>query len=362
MLSVTEHRGIVPQTEVFRKRIATTDTAKYKVMRPLDIAFNPYLLWTGAVGQWLESDPGVTSPVYECFRVREPHDARFIGLLLESGMLTNYFDGTAIGSIKRRRRTTVPVFLAAPVDIPEPGEQRRIVDLIDALDAVVGAVTEEMNDVQVARCAWRAERFRDLDARTLSEVCSIDARLVDPRDDQYCDMQHIGVERIERNTGQQLELRTAREEGLISGKYLFDQRDVVLAKIRPNLRKVCVPGFIGLCSADAYPLTPIPDLPPEALLEALLTPEVTDAIVARSSRTKMPKVNRAELMSVEVPLGSEPSQWARIAEESWTFARLSEAGASELVRLKELRGELLSALLSGEVELPATYGSLLESA
>ncbi len=66
VLSVTETRGILPQTEVFNKRIATKDVTKYKVLRPLDIAYNPYLLWTGAVGQWLGDTLGVTSPVYEC--------------------------------------------------------------------------------------------------------------------------------------------------------------------------------------------------------------------------------------------------------------------------------------------------------
>ena len=135
VLSVTEKRGIVPQTEVFRKRIATKSVAKYKVLEPYDIAYNPYLLWTGAVGQWLGALPGVTSPVYECFRAKPEHEPRFLGLLLESGLLTPYFDSTAIGSIQRRRRTTLPVFRAAKVRMPPLEAQRRIVDLMEHLDA-----------------------------------------------------------------------------------------------------------------------------------------------------------------------------------------------------------------------------------
>jgi type I restriction enzyme, S subunit len=119
VLSVTEKRGIIPQVEVFKKRIATEDTSNYKVLQPLDIAYNPYLLWTGAIGQWDGQEPGVTSPVYETFRVRAEHDPRFVGLILTSGVLTPYFDATAIGSIQRRRRTPVPVFLAAEATVPQ---------------------------------------------------------------------------------------------------------------------------------------------------------------------------------------------------------------------------------------------------
>lgn len=143
VLSVTEKRGIIPQTEVYRKRVATEDVSKYKILRPLDVAYNPYLLWTNAVGQWLGTAPGVTSPVYECFRVREGQEPRYWGLVLESGILTGYFDATAVGSVQRRRRTTVPTFLAATVEIPPLEVQRRIVNLIAAVDAKIEALAAE---------------------------------------------------------------------------------------------------------------------------------------------------------------------------------------------------------------------------
>lgn len=133
VLSVTEKRGIIPQSEVFRKRIATKDVSKYKVLEPLDIAYNPYLLWTGAIGQWMGEVPGLTSPVYECFRARENVNPRFLGLLLASGMLTPYFDSTAIGSIQRRRRTTPKAFLDAVISMPPLQVQHRVVDFMSHL-------------------------------------------------------------------------------------------------------------------------------------------------------------------------------------------------------------------------------------
>ena len=143
VLSVTEGRGIVPQSEVFNKRVATEDTSKYKVLQPFDIAWNPYLLWTGAIGQWLRDSAGVTSPVYPVFRVREGQDSRFWGMVLEGGVLTPYFDSRAIGSIARRRRTTIPVFKEAPIFIPPRPTQERVVKIVGAVDDEIAALESE---------------------------------------------------------------------------------------------------------------------------------------------------------------------------------------------------------------------------
>ena len=105
VLSVTEKRGIIPQREIFKHRIATVDISKYKVLEPMDIAYNPYLLWCGAIGQWQGTEAGVVSPVYDCFRVKSNCEPRYLGYIFETGILTNYFDALAIGSIVRRRRT-----------------------------------------------------------------------------------------------------------------------------------------------------------------------------------------------------------------------------------------------------------------
>ncbi|WP_199743030.1 restriction endonuclease subunit S domain-containing protein [Nocardia stercoris] len=161
VLSVTEGRGVVPQTEVFSKRIATEDTSKYKVLQPLDIAWNPYLLWTGAVGQWLGDSAGVTSPVYPVFRAREGQDARFWGLVLESGVLTPYFDRHAIGSIVRRRRTTMPVFVKAPTFVPPLMVQEGIVEVIGAVDAQIAALDTEAGTLKAVLRRRRADLITD---------------------------------------------------------------------------------------------------------------------------------------------------------------------------------------------------------
>ncbi len=94
-----------------------------------------------------------------------------MGLLLESGLLTPYFDDTAIGSIQRRRRTTVPVFLAAQIKLPDTLAQRRIVHLIGAFDAQVAALEAEAACARDLLNGLRTREFKGLEAsRDLASV------------------------------------------------------------------------------------------------------------------------------------------------------------------------------------------------
>lgn len=137
VLTLTERNGFVRQSERFNKRLATEDISKYKVVRHRDIAFNPYLLWAGAVAQNTIVDEGVISPLYPTFRVREGHDPRYVARLLLTPQLINAYDGIAFGSVPRRRRTSVKDFLALTVDyVPSLEDQRRIAAILDRADAM----------------------------------------------------------------------------------------------------------------------------------------------------------------------------------------------------------------------------------
>jgi type I restriction enzyme S subunit len=150
-------------------------------------------------------------------------------------------------------------------------------------------------------------------------------------------MLHIGGANIVSGTGELLNLQTAADENLISGKFLFTPQDVIYSKIRPKLRKVVRPDFSGLCSADSYPLRPIDDRTHrDFLFYLLLSRKLTDYAVSGSNRAGIPKVNREHLMAFEFTL-PKPKVQERIAaklNESWKAARQI---ANELADAKEYR-------------------------
>ena len=121
-------------------------------------------------------------------------------------------------------------------------------------------------------------------------------------------MPHVGGEYRESHTGNTLGVRTAKELGLISGKYLFDER-VLYSKIRPALNKVSIPDFQGICSADIYPLRPSShELCRQYLVYILLSDDFLEYATKHSDRSKIPKVNRDSLLAYRLVLPSRPEQ------------------------------------------------------
>lgn len=370
VLSVTEGRGIVPQSEIFKKRIATSDTAKYKLVEPLDIAWNPYLLWTGAVGQWLGSARGVTSPVYPVFRTRKDQDSRFWGLVLESGHLTPYFDSTAVGSIQRRRRTTVPVFKAAPVSVPSRAEQHRIVCIMTAVDAQIDALA---NEIAMARRSLSALR-EDVPEADEVPLASVLDGIDSGKSAQTTDEKPLpGEPSLLKLSAIQLGAFAASEAKRLdnlAGYYpvhMVTEGDLLITRASGSLDRI---GYAAI-ARDVPPRTYMPDLiwrirtkadacQTAFLAHLLSSPSVRSKITASARGTaSMRKINKALLRSLYLPipaLGEQSAYVKRCDAVAFAVARLNE----EHGRLRVFRSTLLRSLLNQEIEIPESYDRLLE--
>ncbi len=96
---------------------------------------------------------------------------------------------------------------------------------------------------------WTWARFRD--------VAIIASNLVKP--DEFLDFTHLAPDNIEKGNGVLLPCRTVREDKVASSNHRFYPGQIVYSKIRPNLAKVVVVDFDGLCSADMYPINALID-------------------------------------------------------------------------------------------------------
>src|ERR1700730_12313158 len=129
------------------------------------------------------------------------------------------------------------------------------------------------------------------------------------------------------------------------------------SKIRPYLMKVARPDFKGLCSADMYPLAPLPnEITRDYLFHLLLSKRFTDYAIQGSARAGMPKVNREHLFEVKVWLPEVKKQKHPAAtldelhEETHRLARLYER---KLAALEALKKSLLRQAFAGELSAPS---------
>ena len=153
---------------------------------------------------------------------------------------------------------------------------------------------ELFGDLKSNNRRWRIVGFK--------ECADIDTNMIHDFEG-YEDYPHIGIDSIEKETGRLVGYRTIAEDGVISGKYLFSPAHIIYSKIRPNLNKVAMPDFEGLCSADAYPI-----LVKEGICNreyfgyTLRSRYFLDYILAFSNRTNLPKVNKNQVEGFTLPL------------------------------------------------------------
>ncbi len=125
------------------------------------------------------------------------------------------------------------------------------------------------------------------------------------------------------------------------------------SKIRPYLMKVARPDFNGLCSADMYPLTPLPnEITRNYLFHLLLSKPFTDYAIQGSARAGMPKVNREHLFEFRVWLPSVERQEvlsAKLDALHDETQRLESLYQQKLVALDDLKKSLLHQAFSGQL-------------
>lgn len=186
--------------------------------------------------------------------------------------------------------------------------------------------------------------------RSLEEVVELASGQVDPREDPYCSMPHVGGDNIESHSGRITGTQTASELGLKSGKYLFNPSYILYSKIRPNLNKVAAPDFSGICSADIYPIRPINgEIDKRFLVYVLRSKHFLAYTAKHSTRTNIPKINRPTLLEYRFPLPplSEQKRIADILDKADAIRRKQQEG----IRLTE---ELLGSTFLEMFGDPAT--------
>ncbi|WP_431028632.1 restriction endonuclease subunit S [Lysinibacillus sp. LZ02] len=181
---------------------------------------------------------------------------------------------------------------------------------------------------------------------SFKNCCSIVSGLVDPNEEKYKEYPHIGNANIEKESGKLLKYNLVKDENLISGKFLFNEKHVLYGKINPHFAKAAYPMFGGLCSADMYPIeTNLEILIPEYLLYLILDNRFTKAMTANSARTGIPKVNKQEMDSYKFILPTIEEQ-QKISSILSTVDEQIDETQQLIVKTKELKKGLMQQLLT----------------
>lgn len=186
--------------------------------------------------------------------------------------------------------------------LPTLETQKRIADVLDKAQELIDKRKQQIEMLDEFLQSVFLDMFGDPGVnpknwciRPFSYFAKIDTRMVKDFQD-YWEMPHIGIENIERDSGRLIGYKLVKDAGLTSGKYVFNDSHIIYSKIRPNLNKVALPEFSGLCSADAYPVLVDERHTNRYFFAHILRSNYfLDYILRHSSRTNIPKVNKRQL-------------------------------------------------------------------
>ena len=309
VLSMTMHDGLVFQNDKFKKTIASKDRSDYKVVKRNQLAIS-FPIDEGVLAAQRIVDAGIVSPAYGIWDIDQGSIlTEFLEYALRCDRALSYYKANLRGSTARRRNLPTPVLLAYTVPLPDVSEQKFILNVIRKSRQIINNRSKELQKLDELVKARFVELFGDLKTNPkswkvvpFSEFAEIDGNMTTDYE-KYADYPHIGIDSIEKGTGELKGYRTVREDGIISGKYLFTPQHIIYSKIRPNLNKVALPSFNGLCSADAYPILPNSQNCNRVFLATAMRSEYfLEYILQFSSRTNLPKVNRKEISGFHMPL------------------------------------------------------------
>lgn len=367
VFSVTKYDGVVLAADYFDKRIASESIANYKVLEPEDWAYSTIHIDEGSIARNNLGLRGAVSPMYTTMRfAASEHDPRYYELLLRTGQMLARFKDVQQGSVNRRRSLPWKVFCGIEVTVPTLRKQRRIVDMIGAVDETIAAA-------QKSAAANDALSQRSRDTLPVGPVRPIGEVLV-------------GIEsgtstKPVRGDGEKVFVLTlaAIRPGRFHGAEIKDVGAAVLprkARLMESdllITRSNTPDRVGyVCVARGVPdNTYIPDLvwrlvPDERqvtkdyLEQALSSKRLREAITGSASGTSqsMRKINKAGFSRIEVPIPGIEEQDVYVAPLR-QLARVREEYDLLLGRLLTLRSNLIGVLLAGEHEIPDSYDDLM---
>lgn len=340
------------------------------VIRPTDLQNDKKSLRTGLV-----TEKGIITSAYISLQPIANIYIKYFHYLLHSYDINKVFYNMGNGV---RQGLNYSEFSKLMLLCPGKEEQHRIADFLDSKCSEIDTLIENLRarvesakeykkaviTEAVTKGLDKGAKMKDSGVEWIGEVpegwkivrfkhiASIKSNLVQP--DKYMKYPQIAPDNIEKDTGRLLSHQTVEESGIISGNHLFYRGQILYSKIRPNLNKLTVAPFDGLCSADMYPIES--KLPTLFMVYSMLsTYFVSQVSLIIQDRVKMPKINQEELGEIKVVV---PSQQEMLTIADYLDSKCSEIDAllqnyeDQIATLEEYKKSLIYEYVTGKKEVP----------
>jgi type I restriction enzyme S subunit len=290
---------------------------------------------------------------------------KYVALVLENMDLKHHAAGSTVPSLNRN------VLQNVPVRIPSNDDQQRIVDLVDSLDAVIGAKESAVDSTMTLW--WRlaaemAAEVADGPFVALTDIADIGGGLTKSRKDQEAaglvEVPYLRVANVYRGYLNLSDVSTIRTSSQKAMRLTLRPGDVLMNEANANPlelgRGTVWRGEVENCIHQNHVfrvrLTDTGFIP--EFLSAWTNTFGQSWFAANGTQVGVASISKTTLSKFPVPLITKSDQirWSEALDSLFQLQTRTKESADSLRRV---RTELLSSLLSGAHRIPETYDELM---
>lgn len=293
----------------------------------------------------------------------------FVELLFESPGFQPEAAARATGTTERRRLKQRD-FLDIPVTLPPVWEQRRIVDLIAAVDDAVEAAEGEGSSATAAKMSIADGVVGDATplGDVLSDIVAGASPAALPRPPRHDEVGVLKVSAIGDDRFHEEESKALAGSVQMPDRAHVQAGDLLMTRASGAIDRVgvtcVVESTVGNLFLSDKTFRLVPDrrkTTGDWLNTMLRTRGARAQIAALATGSDMRNLAQARVRMISLPMPDVTTQ-ERQAAAFAGLSRVADAARETAHALRTLRSNLLTVLLSGEHEIPASYDALLEEA
>lgn len=357
ILSMTMRDGLVDQAEKFKKRIASADTSQYKIVARNQLVVG-FPIDEGVLAFQRLYDSAIVSPAYNIWDLQGgvPINLQYLERFLRSPHAVAFYKSKLRNTTARRRSLPNDIFLSLPVPTPPLPQQDRIVRILNEADNLRELRAEADQRTSAYIPSLFHEMFGDLatnpkgwPAKSLGEVLEISRERIEPTEHPQTSFNYIGLEQIERHTGNLVQYESTPGAEIKSTKNVFHRDEVLYGKLRPYLNKVHLADKEGICSTDIFVLRPHRCQLHSYYVASFLRSSFVLSFVSNAmAGANLPRIGQGALLGIRTPIPPLTLQEkfaARVSE----IRELEAAQSSSRQRLDDLFQSILYRAFNGEL-------------
>lgn len=162
VLSITMKNGLVDQADKFKKRVASSDTASYRVVRKHELVVG-FPIDEGVLGFQEKYTAGIVSPAYDIWKLAHPEESHipFLERYLRSDQARHMYASRMQGAVARRRSLPKGEFLKLEIPFPPLDDQIRIAQLLGKVEGLIAQRKQHLQQLDALLKSVFLEMFGD---------------------------------------------------------------------------------------------------------------------------------------------------------------------------------------------------------